>query len=57
MNKAKEILREAKQESENALSWADYSNYLFDQEGGLLATSFPTKKDREAFMKNQSTRV
>jgi hypothetical protein len=51
MNKEKEILRDAKREAVQSPTWADFSNYLFDQESGLLAKSFPTRSAREAFMK------
>jgi hypothetical protein len=51
MTKEKEILRLASQEAKSVSTWADFSNFLFDQETGLLAKMFPTRKAREAFMK------
>ncbi len=34
-------------------NWADLSNFLFDPEEGLLIRAYPTRGEREAFMKTE----
>ncbi len=51
MNKEKKLLFQAQQEAAKVETWADFSNFLFDQEEGILAKAFPKRKDHEAFIK------
>ena len=47
--KADRVLAEAKATASTASSWADFSNRLFAQNGGVVAKVFPRMKDRQAF--------
>lgn len=56
MNKAAELLRQAEEQAKRAPTWADLSNTLFDPLEGLLARAFPTRAEREAFVKTEEYR-
>ena len=45
-----EIVAAVQAEAPKAESWADLSNFVFDQEEGILAGVFPTQAEREAFI-------
>ena len=47
------ILAEAKRAAAKAKSWADFANFLYAPEVGLLAKSFPTKAERSRFLKTK----
>ncbi|NQU22467.1 MAG: toxin-antitoxin system HicB family antitoxin [Candidatus Nealsonbacteria bacterium] len=47
------ILESAKQIASSAESWADVSNALFDPVDGLLIKAYPTRPQREAFLKTE----
>jgi hypothetical protein len=47
-----EIVEAARREAATAVSWADFSNFLFDPEEGLLPGLFPTQAERRQFMKS-----
>ncbi|HUT14308.1 MAG TPA: toxin-antitoxin system HicB family antitoxin [Thermoguttaceae bacterium] len=52
-NKPAKILESAKDAAATVESWADLSNTLFDPVDGLLARAFPTREEREAFLKTK----
>lgn len=45
------LLESAKELASSSNTWADLSNFLFNPEDGLLVKAFPTKGEREEFMK------
>lgn len=47
------ILDSARQAAASAETWADLSNALFDPEEGLVAKAFPTREEREEFIKTR----
>lgn len=47
--KANHVLGQAKTFAAKAGSWADFSARIFDQRSGLVATTFPTEVERQAF--------
>jgi predicted HicB family RNase H-like nuclease len=47
-----EILQAARREAATATSWADFSNFLFDPEEGLIPGLFPTEAERRRFIKS-----
>ena len=47
--KANDVLGQAKTFAAKARSWADFSARMFDQRSGLVATTFPTEIERQAF--------
>jgi hypothetical protein len=53
MSKAAKLLREAEEQAKTAPTWADLSNALFDPLEGLIARAFPTRAEREAFVKTE----
>lgn len=46
-----QIVEMVRAEAANVSTWADLSNFVFDQEDGLLAGLFPSRPEREAFIK------
>ncbi len=46
-----ELLESAKQAAGSLDTWADFSNFLFNPDTGLIVKAFPSRNDREAFMK------
>jgi hypothetical protein len=53
VNKAAELVKEAKKLAAEAGTWADLSNALFDPVDGLLAKAYPTRKERAAFVQSR----
>lgn len=49
--KAAEVLKQAEDAAKTAETWADLSNALFDPFDGLVARAYPTRAEREAFVK------
>lgn len=50
--KRKNLVEKAKEVADLAESWADLSNALFDPVAGLVARAYPTRKEREAFLRS-----
>ena len=46
-----ELLAEAERAANDAESWADLSNFLFNPVDGLVARAYKTREAREAFLK------
>jgi predicted HicB family RNase H-like nuclease len=53
MKKAEKILQTAETAASSFETWADLSNALFDPEDGLVAKAYPTRAEREQFLKSQ----
>lgn len=53
----KKILESAKDVALSAETWADLSNALFDPEEGLVAKAYPTREQREQFVKTDEYRA
>jgi hypothetical protein len=51
MKKADRILEQAKELARSAETWADLSNALFDPAHGLITRAYPSRSEREAFLK------
>ena len=51
--KSSEILKSARDIAPSVESWADLSNALFDPVNGLVAKAYPTREEREAFLKTK----
>jgi hypothetical protein len=51
MKNPKRILNRAEEISHTAESWADLANALFDPDDGLITKAYPTRAEREAFLK------
>lgn len=51
MTSAKSVLKKAQDIARSVKSWADLSNALFDPVNGLVTTAYPTREERESFMK------
>jgi predicted HicB family RNase H-like nuclease len=51
MKKAKQLLKQAKKAAQMARSWADLSNAFFNPVNGLLTRAYPTRAEREEFVK------
>ena len=51
--KEERILDSARNVAASAETWADLSNALFDPESGLLAKVFPSREEREQFLKTE----
>lgn len=56
MTSGNRILKQAQEAARSVKSWADLSNALFDPVNGLVTTAYPTRAEREAFMKTQEYR-
>ncbi len=52
MNKAAELLKQAEEQAQSAQTWADLSNALFDPIEGVISRAYPTRAEREAFIKS-----
>ena len=48
-----EVVESAKEIASRAETWADFSNALFDPTSGILTKAYPTRKEREAFVKSK----
>jgi len=55
--KAKQILETSKNLAVTAETWADLSNLLFDPVDGLVAKAYPTREEREQFVKTKEYRA
>ena len=53
MSKEQSLLDSAREVATTAETWADLSNALFDPEVGIVAKAFPTRKEREQFLKSK----
>ncbi|MHB1423028.1 MAG: toxin-antitoxin system HicB family antitoxin [Gemmataceae bacterium] len=53
MTSAKRILKQARDLAQSVTTWADLSNALFDPVNGLVSRAYPTRAEREAFMKTE----
>lgn len=53
MKTANRVLSEAQQLARSVASWADLANALFNPVDGLLVTAYPTRTEREAFVKTE----
>ncbi len=51
--KASKILESAKDVASSVDTWADLSNALFNPDDGLLIKAYPTREEREAFLKTE----
>jgi predicted HicB family RNase H-like nuclease len=51
MKKASHILRRAQGIARSVETWADLSNALFDSVNGLITQAYPTRPEREKFVK------
>ncbi len=51
MSKTAELLHQAEEQARTAPTWADLSNALFDPLEGLVAKTFRTRAEREAFVR------
>jgi hypothetical protein len=56
MKNTKALLKEAGRAAQDAQTWADLSNYLFNPVDGLVAKAYPTRAAREAFVKTAEYR-
>ena len=57
MKNAKTLLDSAHEAAQVSETWAELSNALFAPETGLVARAFPTRKEREAFLKTDEYRA
>ena len=55
--KVQKLLESARTVSLSAETWADLSNALFDPEEGLVARAFPTRAERERFIRTGEYRA
>ena len=55
--KAERILASASDAASAAENWADLSNTLFDPVEGLVAKAYPTREERESFVKSKEYRA
>ncbi len=53
MKNANRVLKQAQEIARSVESWADLSNALFGPFDGLLITAYPTRAEREAFVKTE----
>jgi hypothetical protein len=51
-----ELMKAAEQAAQEAESWADLSNVLFNPVDGLVSRAYPTREAREAFVKTEEYR-
>jgi predicted HicB family RNase H-like nuclease len=55
MNK-NELLKRARELARAAKTWAEFSNSLFNPDDGIITQAYPSRSDREAFMKSDTYR-
>jgi hypothetical protein len=55
-SKEKSLVDSARSAAELAERWADLSNALFDPQDGLIARAYPTRREREQFLKTPEYR-
>jgi hypothetical protein len=53
MKHANRILEQAQQVAGSVETWADLANALFDPANGLITRAYPTRVEREAFLKTE----
>ncbi|HMC88916.1 MAG TPA: toxin-antitoxin system HicB family antitoxin [Gemmataceae bacterium] len=53
MKNADRVLQQAKKAAATVETWADLSNALFDPVQGIITRAYPTRADREAFVKTE----
>src|SRR5207237_9974255 len=53
MKTANRVLHQAKRAAQSVKTWADLSNALFDPVNGLLTQAYPSRVDREQFLKTE----
>jgi len=53
MKKADRILEQAKDLARSVETWADLSNVLFDPVNGLITQAYPSRSEREEFLKTE----
>lgn len=53
MKTADRILGQAEEVAGSVETWADLSNALFDPVNGLITRAYPTRAEREAFLKTE----
>src|SRR5205807_464596 len=56
MRNANQILEQAKKIARSVETWADLSNALFNPVNGLITTAYPTRAEREKFLKTEQYR-
>jgi HicB family len=56
MKSANRILKQAEDVARSAETWADLSNALFNPVDGLVTRAYPTRAERQAFMKTEQYR-
>ncbi len=54
--KSSEILKSARDVASSVETWADLSNALFNPVDGLLVKAYPTREEREAFLRTKEYR-
>jgi predicted HicB family RNase H-like nuclease len=53
MTSAKRVLKQARDLARSVKSWADLSNALFDPVNRVATTAYPTREERETFLKTE----
>jgi hypothetical protein len=53
MKNADRVLKQAQDVARSVETWADLSNALFDPVHGLITRTYPTRAEREAFVKTE----
>jgi HicB family len=57
MSREQSVLDSAREISQSVENWADLSNALFDPENGLVARAYPTRAERERFIRTKEYRA
>ena len=53
MKNANRVLKQAEAAARSVETWADLSNALFDPVNGLITRTYPTRAEREEFLKTE----
>jgi hypothetical protein len=56
MTKEAELLQRAEELARTVETWADLSNALFDPISGIVSKAYPTRGEREVFLKTEEYR-
>lgn len=56
MSKEAELLQRAEELARTVETWADLSNALFDPISGIVSRAYPTRAEREVFLKTEEYR-
>lgn len=56
MSKEVDLLKQAEQLAQSVETWADLSNALFDPLSGIVSRTYPTRQERELFVKTEEYR-